>query len=152
MLAGTEDFATLLKASFDVSPRMTFRFVAESSAAGLTGLRDIEAEMEGRRFLRKLLVIDIGAGSTDIGYVLRTIPQGPASVNEALIQLPPANTCRVAGEELSRAIVEINRVRGKRISGDEAERLKITGDQADWVNHTSVNAWRETIAEHVRST
>jgi len=151
MTADTKDFATLLKQSFEVSPEMTFRFVAESSAAGLTGLRDVEGELEGRRFLRKLLVIDIGAGSTDIGYVLRTIPQGPATANEALIQLPPANTCRVAGEELSRAIVEIYRVRGTKISGDEAETLKITGDQSEWVNQPSVSAWRETIAEHVRS-
>jgi len=151
MPAGAKDFATLLKQSFKVSPNMTFRFVAESSAAGLTGLRDVEAQREGRRFLRKLLVIDIGAGSTDIGYVLRTIPQGAATADEALIQLPPANTCRVAGEELSRAIVEIYRVRGKRITTDEAENLKITGDQSDWVNQPSVNAWRETIAEHVRS-
>jgi len=144
----TKDFAALLQHTFMVAPGVTFRFVAESSAAGLTGLRDIEAELEGHKYLRKILVVDVGAGSTDIGYVLRTIPQG---ADEALIQLPPANTCSFAGEELSRSIVEIYRSRGERITHAEAELIKIVGEDKEWLTHPAVDQWRSRIADHVLS-
>lgn len=149
--ASTKDFASLLEQTFTVAQGVTFRFVAESSAAGLTGLRDLEGELEGHKYLRKILVVDVGAGSTDIGYVLRTIPQGKSSANEVLIQLPPANTCRFAGEELSRCIVEIFRSRGDRISLDEAETRKTIGEDKDWLDHPAVDEWRRSIAEHVLS-
>jgi hypothetical protein len=144
----TQDFATLLQHTFLVSPGITFRFVAESSAAGLTGLLDIEAALEGHKYLRKILVVDVGAGSTDIGYVLRTIPPGGG---EALIQLPPANTCRFADEELSRSIVEIYRSRGKRITDREAEIIKTVGEDKDWLTRPAVDEWRSRIADHVLS-
>lgn len=144
----TQNFATLIRHTFPVAPDVTFRFVAESSAAGLTGLHDVEAVLEGHKYLRKILVVDVGAGSTDIGYVLRTIPPGGG---EALIQLPPANTCRFAGEELSRSIVEIYRSRGERITDAEAEIIKtVRGDKA-WLNHPAVDEWRTRIADHVLS-
>lgn len=144
----TKDFAALLQHTFTVAPDVTFRFVAESSAAGLTGLRDIEAELEGHKYLRKILVVDVGAGSTDIGYVLRTIPQG---ASEALIQLPPANTCSFAGEELSLSIVEIYRSRGERITHAEAELIKTVREDKDWLTHPAVDQWRSRIADHVLS-
>jgi hypothetical protein len=148
VIAATKDFAALLQHTFTVAPGVTFRFVAESSAAGLTGLRDIEGELEGHKYLRKILVVDVGAGSTDIGYVLRTIPPG---AGEALIQLPPANTCRFAGEELSRSIVEIYRSRGERITDREAELIKTVREDKDWLNHPAVDEWRSRIADHVLS-
>ncbi|HYX72853.1 MAG TPA: hypothetical protein VE732_08780 [Nitrososphaera sp.] len=148
VIVATKDFAALLQHTFIVAPGVSFRFVAESSAVGLTGLRDVEAYLEGHKYLRKILVVDVGAGSTDIGYVLRTIPQG---AGEALIQLPPANTCRFAGEELSRSIVEIYRSRGDRITDAEAELIKTMGEDKDWLNHPAVDEWRSRIADHVLS-
>ncbi|MBC8028794.1 MAG: hypothetical protein H7Z16_01675 [Pyrinomonadaceae bacterium] len=149
--AETQDFASLLQRIFTVAQGVTFRFVAESSAAGLTGLRNVEADLEGHRYLRKILVVDVGAGSTDIGYVLRTIPPGHEGANEALIQLPPANTCHFAGEELTRSIVEIYRSRGERITDLEAELRKTVREDKDWLNHPAVDEWRRSIAEHVLS-
>jgi hypothetical protein len=143
-------FEGVIQSKIKVDERVTFRFVAESSAAGLTGLRNVETEVEDKKYLRKILVVDVGAGSTDIGYVLRTIPQSTTGAKEALCQLPPADTCRIAGEELTRAIVEIYRSRGETIGLDEAERRKIIGEDKDWLNYPAVGEWRRGIADHVR--
>jgi hypothetical protein len=146
----TQGFESIIKSKTAIDESMTFRFVAESSAAGLTGLRNVETAIEGKRYLRKILVVDVGAGSTDIGYVLRTIPQATTGAKEALCQLPPADTCSVAGEELSRAIVEIYRGRGENIGLDEAERRKIIGQDKDWLTYPAVADWKRSIADHVR--
>lgn len=141
-------FQSTIQKKLDVDPTMSFRFVAESSAAGLTGLREIEGDIDGQRYLRKMLVVDVGAGSTDIGYVLRTIPNDGSS--EALLQLPPANTCQTAGDALTRTIVEIYRTLDEKIGLDEAERRKIVGDDEDWLSHPSVTEWKRVIGEHVQ--
>lgn len=145
-----QGFESIIQSKFNVDERVAFRFVAESSAAGLTGLRNVEAALEGKRYLRKILVVDVGAGSTDIGYVIRSIPQEATGANEVLCQLPPADTCRVAGEELSRAIVDIYRGRGENIGFDEAERRKIVSEDMDWLTYPAVADWRHSIADHVQ--
>jgi hypothetical protein len=81
-------------------------YLVESCAAGLPYLRDIiqdieEAAPAGRQGLGKLLIIDVGAGSTDVGYMLRTI--GTA---ENLFYFPPAATFEVAGNALTKALRE----------------------------------------------
>lgn len=139
-------FRSAIERIFEIDGTMTFRFVAESSAAGLTGLREFEDEA-APRFLRKILVVDVGAGSTDVGYVLRT--RSADGAEEVLVQLPPANTCKVAGEALSQCIVEIYRSRGDKIGFDDAELRKTTGSGEDWVSHSSVTEWKRGIAEHV---
>ena len=144
-----EGFRSILKRTFSVSEGVEFRFVAESSAAGLTGLRDVEAEMEDSKYLRKILVVDVGAGSTDIGYVIRSIPPKVSTDRESLCQLPPANTCELAGANLSRRIVAICRSRGEHISFDEAERRKTSGGEKNWLTDPSVVQWKRGIAEHV---
>lgn len=135
-----QGFRSMLKREWEVDGNSRFRFVAESSAAGLTGLT--RSGGEDQRGVLKILVVDVGAGSTDIGYLLKT--------DQALCQLPPANTCQVAGEDLSRRILEIYRSKGRRISFDEAELLKIGGRETDWLKHPTVKDWIQRIAEHVR--
>lgn len=133
-------FRSMLRRESDVDGQIRFRFVAESSAAGLTGL--IRSGREDPRGILKVLVVDVGAGSTDIGYLLKT--------DQALCQLPPANTCQVAGEDLSRRILEIYRSQGRRISFDEAELIKIGGIETEWLKHPTVKDWIQRVADHVR--
>lgn len=142
-------FRSAIQRSFKVDDCISFRFVAESSAAGLTGLREFESDSSGRRYLRKILVVDVGAGSTDIGYVLRTVPV--VGANEVLVQLPPANTCAIAGKALTESIVKIYRARGQRIGFGEAERRKIVGGDEDWLLDPSVTEWKRGIAEQVET-
>lgn len=146
-----EGFRSVLKRTFEIGEDLEFRFVAESSAAGLTGLRDVEVEMEDSKYLRKILVVDVGAGSTDIGYVIRSIPPRASDTREFLCQLPPANTCELAGADLSRRIMAISRSRGEHIGFDEAERRKTVGEDKDWLTDPAVVQWKRGIAEHVLS-
>ena len=141
-------FRTMLQGHHDMGNGIKFRFVAESSAAGLAGLRATEDEES--RYLKKILVVDIGAGSTDIGYVIRSPLKNDSGPAEALCQLPPANTCQVAGEDLTRRIVEIYRSRGGDHGFDEAERIKTVGEDQEWLTHPAVTDWIRGIAEHVR--
>lgn len=145
----SDGFRSVLQQKFRVDNDIEFRFVAESSAAGLSGLRDEEADVEDR-YLRKILVVDIGAGSTDIGYLIRSIPVEAPDRSEVLIQLPPANTCQIAGADLTHRIVEICRSQGELIPFEEAEIRKITGEDKGWLEHPSVEQWKSSIAEHVK--
>lgn len=142
-------FQSTIQKKFDVVDQISFRFVAESSAAGLTGLREFEEESDRGRYLRKILIVDVGAGSTDIGYVLRTI--AGVGANEVLVQLRPANTCEVAGKALTENIVKIYGVRGERIGFDEAERRKVSGGEDVWLDDPSVKEWKRRIAEPVET-
>ena len=135
-----QGFRTLLKQECKINDNTRFRFVAESSAAGLTGL--LRSDQEDALGVLKILVVDVGAGSTDIGYLLKT--------KQALCQLPPANTCQIAGENLSRRILDIYRSRGRQISFDEAELIKTTGSETGWRKHPTVKDWINAIADHVR--
>jgi hypothetical protein len=145
------DFALLLERKpFSVGSGLNFRFVAESSGAGLRGLRnaEMEAEIGKKKYLRKILVVDVGAGSTDIGYVIRS--PSPDHSEEFLRQLPPADTCTIAGKNLSERLQEIYRRRGKDIAFDEAEKIKILGPDKEWLTDPAVDQWKAGIAAHVR--
>jgi hypothetical protein len=120
---GGPDFRSMLRHEYKVGGGVKFRFVAESSAAGLAGLRRSGERDPGH--ILKILVVDVGAGSTDIGYVLRSIPPRDSQDREVLCQLPPANTCEIAGEDLTRRVREIFKTQGRTIGFDEAERIKI---------------------------
>ena len=144
-----DGFRSLLNQEFEVNDDIQFQFVAESSAAGLSGLRDEEADVENK-YLRKILVVDIGAGSTDIGYVIRSIAVDSPEHTEVLIQLPPANTCEIAGADLTNRIMKIYRSQGDSLPFEEAEIRKITGDDKSWLNDPSVEQWKSSIAEHVK--
>jgi hypothetical protein len=140
-----DGFRRSLEKTFRVDDdRLSFKFVAESSAAGLAGLRKTTELPPG--YLHKILVVDVGAGSADIGYVIRSVnDQG----KEGLSQLPPASTCQTAGDDLTKRIVDVFREKGRSISFDEAEAAKIGGRIDEWVTHPTVADWIESIAGHV---
>ena len=149
-----EDFQLLLdRDPVKVSEGLIFRFVAESSGAGLTGLRyaDTKDESEKKKHRRKILVVDVGAGSTDIGYVIRSVSPSDSDTKEFLCQFPPAGTCTVAGNDLSRRLQEIYRRRGKEIAFGEAEREKTLGSDTHWLDDPTVDEWKASIASHVRT-
>jgi hypothetical protein len=149
-----EDFQLLLdREPLKVGEGVKIRFVAESSGAGLTGLRyaDTKDEMEKKKYKRKILVVDVGAGSTDIGYVIRSVSPRGSDANEFLCQFPPAGTCAVAGNDLSRRLQEIYRRRGKEIAFEEAENEKTLGSDTQWLDDPTVHEWKASIASHVRT-
>ena len=79
-------------------------FLVESCGAGLPYLRQITTDIEGQAppglsGLGKLLVIDVGAGSTDVCYMLRSITR--ESEQEQLSCFPPATICDIAGNTLT---------------------------------------------------
>ena len=149
-----EDFQLLLdREPLNVGESVKFRFVAESSGAGLTGLRyaDTKDEIEKKKYKRKILVVDVGAGSTDIGYVIRSVSPSNSDTKEFLCQFPPAGTCAVAGNELSRRLQEIYRRRGKEIAFEEAENRKTLGPDTQWLDDPTVDEWKAGIASQVRT-
>lgn len=142
-----DGFHSMIDNLYNAGGGVQFRFVAESSAAGLAGLRRVAEIDEGH--LVKILIVDVGAGSTDIGYVLRSRSRVESGPKEVLCQLPPANTCKIAGEDLSRRIVEIYRSRGEDIGLDGAEAIKVGGEEISWQAHPAVGDWIRGIGEHV---
>lgn len=73
-------------------------FITESGAAGLPYLRAIDIEdVPGAHGLAKLLVVDVGVGSTDIGYMLRV--ENRETAKEKLRSFAPASNFPVAGNE-----------------------------------------------------
>jgi hypothetical protein len=150
VLDDPDGFRKLIESAHMSPMHSGFRFVVESSAAGLLGLRRGLDLWDSKSQVLNLLVVDVGAGSTDIGYVLRTFPKvGTAKV--VLCQLPPASTCSVAGEDLTLRIQEIQRAKGHSISRDEAELMKISERNSTWTANPTVKEWVEKIASHVCS-
>lgn len=124
-----------------------WRYLVESCAAGLPYLRNIKLQTPpGLPGLGKLLVVDVGAGSTDVGYMLRTIS---LKGEENLFYFTPAQTLRVAGNELTEKIRDYHHSAGKHITFSEAEAFKITKTE-EWVNNPFVSNWCDTISEHIR--
>lgn len=126
-----------------------WRYLVESCAAGLPYLRSIINLIErdappGLHGLGKLLVIDVGAGSTDVGYMLRTIN---IKELENLCYFPPAGTFDVAGNELTERLWDYYRQQGKRLTQAEAENSKIR--ETGWHKLEFANEWRRQIRRHV---
>ena len=125
-----------------------WRYLVESCAAGLPYLRNIELkEPPGLTGLGKLLVIDIGAGSTDIGYMLRTISIKDGTEN--LFYFSPAPTLPVAGDDLTKEIKDLHDSTGNTITFVEAEAFKITRPE-EWLNKPFADIWRKNIGRHVK--
>jgi hypothetical protein len=141
---GEDGFCRTLEKSFRIDDWVKFQFVAESSAAGLAVLRKTGELPPG--YLHKILVVDVGAGSSDIGYVIRSVNDRG---KEGLSQLPPASTCQTAGDDLTKRIVDVYREKGTPISFDEAEAAKVGRRIDEWVKHPTVADWIESIASHV---
>src|SRR5207245_1110851 len=86
----------LLRKSYRLR-NVRWRYIGESCAAGLPYLRSTRVKEEpGLPGLRKLLVVDVGAGSTDIGYMIKTVEKETG--RELVHYLPPAGVCTVAGD------------------------------------------------------
>src|SRR5205823_653158 len=98
---------------------------------------------------RKILVIDIGAGSTDAGYMLRTIRVDPKTNEPSqpiLIWLPAAAALEMAGTWLTDRIHEDWRQQGRRATREEAEDYKTSGT-TDWYSKPYVRKWCGEIVD-----
>jgi hypothetical protein len=124
-----------------------YRFLMESGAAGLPYLRALRLEGHpGLAGLSKLLVVDVGAGSTDIGYMLRV--QHIQTAKENLYFFPPAPSSNVAGNELTNDIIQYHRAKGEPMTWARAEAQKLR--TTEWTNLPFVETWKKRIHDHVR--
>ena len=121
------------------------------SAAGFLPLvhllEDVPPESRAAQHWVKLLVVDVGAGSTDSGYFVssRRIKDQHLVFN----YLPSALTLDYAGEQLTEMLRDyIRRTRRRDVTKAEAETLKLTAPE-DWINQSFVEDWRSKIARSV---
>jgi hypothetical protein len=127
--------------------RLRWGFISESGAAGLPYLRAMEIEdVPGAHGLAKLLVVDVGAGSTDIGYMLRVQHRETNKAN--LYYFAPASSLPVAGNVLTRELLNFLRAKNQRITEIEAELRKM--QETGWHELAFVQNWISQIAQHVR--
>jgi hypothetical protein len=141
------DLETIMQASFQAPGGETsWAFITESGAAGLPYLRAARPQpVPGCPGLAKLLVVDVGAGSTDTAYMLRVVSREDA--HENLYLLPPAASFPLAGNHLTECLMDHQRSVGNPITYSEAEaqKLRATG----WHQLPFVQQWVERIARHV---
>jgi len=147
--AGLEQFAELVAGEFRIG-RTTWRLAAESSAAGFPSLLNLLMPEEEARSPQdhwvKLLVVDVGAGSTDAGYFISS-----RRVDGELLlhYLKPALTLDYAGEQLTEMLREhYFRQKYREITIPEAETLKISAPD-QWSDETFADDWRGRIARSV---
>lgn len=130
---------------------ISWRLAAESSAAGYVPLRqllrDVPRSAKTQKHWVKLLVVDVGAGSTDTGYMVssRKVDDGELMMN----YLPPARTLDYAGEQLTEMLRDFYlREHNRDLSVEEAETMKLTAPDK-WNGQQFVKDWRERIAKSV---
>jgi hypothetical protein len=147
----TEDISvdTLTQDSYGVD-KLRWSYLVESCAAGLPYLRSIITTIEkeapaGLAGLGKLLVVDVGAGSTDIGYMLRTISR---EGRENLFYFPPAATFEIAGNDLTERLRSYYEQRGEPITLSEAEARKL--GEVDWYKFEFASDWRLRIRRRTK--
>jgi len=99
--------------------------------------------------IRKILVVDVGAGSTDAEYMVRTVrPRNSQGIMEPLlIWLPAADALEIAGRWLTDKILAEFKSQGRRSTLFEAEEFKIA-NQA-WYPKHYVREWTTLIGDHV---
>jgi hypothetical protein len=143
----TFDIETVMQTSFEsAAENVTWGFITESGAAGLPYLRALDIEdVPGAHGLAKILVIDIGAGSTDIGYMLRT--RHRETGKEKLYYFRPASSFPVAGNELTNELLTHQSAKNQPITRAEAEARKL--QDTGWHNLAFVKTWRKRISQHV---
>jgi len=123
-----------------------WRFIVESGAAGIPYLRAMKlSSRPGVAGLAKLLVIDVGAGSTDVGYMLKT--SNVTTGAPTLYYFHPASTFAEAGNALTEELVKHYRAQNKPITWAEAEAEKISN--TSWHKLPFVQLWIRHICDHV---
>ncbi|HEV2396607.1 MAG TPA: hypothetical protein VGS27_06685 [Candidatus Sulfotelmatobacter sp.] len=151
------EYKAYSKCAMGVDDGVEWNFVFESAAAGFPYLAEMEPGLfEGditpsdAKF-RKILVIDIGAGSTDAGYMLRTIRLDSRTLkpNEPiLIWMPAAAALDMAGTWLTDQIYADWHQQGRKATRTEAEDYKTSG-VTDWYSKPYVKKWCDDVASHV---
>ncbi len=124
-------------------------FLVESGAAGLPYLRDMDTSINlvpGAPGLVKLLVVDVGAGSTDVGYMLRV--QNRNTQRENFYYFMPASSFPEAGSVLTQELKKYSSARNDPITDREAESRKL--EDTSWAKLPFVASWQRRICEHVR--
>lgn len=159
-LPSTYDYDLYKKCLSGSEKGIDWQFVFESCAAGLPYLIQDEPETfdldefeySQHKWVRKILVVDIGAGSTDSGYMLRTIELDSRGkpTSPLLIWLPAAPAFERAGNWLTERIREDWVKEGRpAVTLDEAEIHKTSGAE-DWHTRPYVEEWSLSIARRVR--
>jgi hypothetical protein len=146
------DFGTLVEREF-VSPtdeRLSWRLAPESSAAGFPQLLHLlmpaEEAKKAQDHWVKLLIVDVGAGSTDAGYFISSRRSNGTLL---LNYLKPAPTHDYAGEHLTEMVKSFYfHKKHREITMQEAETIKLSAP-GEWVNEKFAKNWRTKIAEHV---
>jgi hypothetical protein len=120
-------------------------YIVESCAAGLPYLKAMgDPREDDSPKIRKLLVVDVGAGSTDIGYMLRTV--SPVDHQWVMNYFTPGNTHGLAGDDLTERIQRGLRDAGRSdVSFEEAQAEKERGVGGDW---PATLDWIRGIARH----
>ena len=142
--------------SIDNMTQRTFRlptsdaawsFLVESGAAGLPYLRAMNIEtVPGAPGLAKLLVVDVGAGSTDVGYMLQV--QNRETKQKNFYYFRPASSFPEAGNLLTKELMKYYSAGDEPITYREAEARKL--QKTGWADLQFVASWRRRICEHVR--
>jgi hypothetical protein len=132
--------------------------VFESCAAGFPYLVQAELDifeeeitkLDANRQKRKILVVDVGAGSTDAGYLVRTVRSRDQNkiMKPLLIWLPAANALEIAGRWLTDRILADLKQQGRRVTATEAEDFKVA-QPGSWGGKSYVQEWSAKIADHV---
>jgi hypothetical protein len=137
----------MTKLSFAVADHgLKYAFVIESLAAGLPYLRATpDDDVRGLPGLAKLLVVDVGAGSTDVGYMLRA--REKETGEEGIYFFPPAGSLPRAGNDLTENIMRYYAARGEPLTFGRAEARKL--QQADWLGMPYVEVWKTSICQQV---
>lgn len=142
-------FAELVGREY-VLGHLKWRLAAESSAAGFTSLshmlKDIPSNSDAQKHWVKLLVVDVGAGSTDSGYFISSRER----LTERIVfnYLPPAITLNYAGESLTEMIRDHFQRQRRVITQAEAEIMKLNAPE-EWIREAFVEEWIRKIAANV---
>jgi len=134
-----------------------WELVFESCAAGFPYLLESEpgtyvedlTTFPALKRIRTVLVIDVGAGSTDAGYMVRTVrPRNAQGIMKPLLHwLPAADALEIAGRWLTDRILADFRQQGRPGTSVEAEEYKITNQT--WYTKPYVGQWTTLIGDHV---
>src|SRR5579872_6907352 len=147
-----------LKCSRGAVESTKWELVFESCAAGFPYLLQGDRQtFDGdlRKFpankrIRKILVVDVGAGSTDAGYMVRTVRPRDARglMKPLLIWVPAADALEIAGRWLTDKILNDFKQQGRRETAVEAEDYKI--NNRNWYAKPYVHEWTTLIGDHIQ--